>query len=138
MVDFTLSPLYINGKNSLVGRKHQCPIVWLFFFCPLEQDKLVIQTDSFPTTFEICFVLADAIMCSPHKTPEKEMASSPGETSVKMEGWVCKPWSKKHRRGQSQKPNCSLSALMAQLFPCAPLPPVRSSCYSLLVYRPTG
>lgn len=105
MVDFTLSPLYINGKNSLVGRKHKCPIVWLFFFCPLEQNKLVTQTDSFPTTFEICLVLADAIICSPHKTPEKEMASSPGEKSVKMEGWECKPWSKK-RRARSPTAAC--------------------------------
>lgn len=79
MTRLTLSPRCINGENSLVGRKRKCPIVWLFFLCPLEQNKLVIQTDSFPTTFEICFVLVDAVICSPRKTPEKEMALSPGE-----------------------------------------------------------
>lgn len=111
MADFTLSPWCINGENSLFGRKHKCPIVWLFSLCSLELNKLVIQTDSFLTTFQISFVLVDAIICSPRKTPEKEMASSPGEKSpVNTEGWECKFWSKKPRRGQSQEPNCGLSS----------------------------
>lgn len=116
-------PQCINGKSSLVGRKHKCPIIWLFFFCPLEQNKLVIQTDSFLTTFEICFVLAYAIICSPHKTPKKEKGIIFREQSrVKMKGWGRESWSEAVQK--ASEPGARVgSALMAPLFPPAQLPP---------------